>query len=61
MHNSNYTPEQPPQNKDNSYPKTISCPNESTSKWNSHPRVYLQFGNSKEVTCPYCGTLYTTD
>ncbi|MDA0670184.1 MAG: zinc-finger domain-containing protein [Proteobacteria bacterium] len=23
-----------------------------------HPRVYIDHHNKKEVSCPYCGTLY---
>ncbi len=23
-----------------------------------HPRVYLSFGDGREVTCPYCSRLY---
>jgi uncharacterized Zn-finger protein len=61
MSNSNDTPNHKTQSKVQSQPGTITCPNENTSKWNSHPRIYLQFGNSKKVTCPYCGTQYTTD
>ncbi len=41
--------------------KTIFCPDKNTSSWNSHPKVYLQLGNLKKVTCPYCGTTFIVD
>lgn len=61
MSNSDPNSKQTQHDNDKSHPSTISCPNKNTSKWNSHPRVYLQFGNSKKVTCPYCGTQYTNE
>ena len=38
----------------------LSCPMSNMTKWNAHPRVFLQIENTKnhEVTCPYCSTIY---
>lgn len=36
----------------------LSCPQQSERVWDGHPRVYLSFGNSDSVQCPYCGTVY---
>ena len=26
--------------------------------WNSHPKVYLDVGDTGQAKCPYCGTVY---
>ena len=36
----------------------ISCPDESHSKWNHHPKVFLNLSFDCEVKCPYCGTSF---
>ncbi|MBC8211502.1 MAG: zinc-finger domain-containing protein [Gammaproteobacteria bacterium] len=37
----------------------VHCPAESSSLWNSHPKVYIPVAeNGGEAKCPYCGTLY---
>ena len=35
-----------------------SCPDEGDSKWNHHPKVFLNLSHSNEVKCPYCGTSF---
>tara|TARA_B100001765_G_C19444813_1_gene311772 strand:- start:616 stop:786 length:171 start_codon:yes stop_codon:yes gene_type:complete len=25
-----------------------------------HPRIYLRFGDSNEITCPYCGRKFNS-
>ena len=52
-----------PANAQNRYEVTradlpLSCPMPGMTLWNSHPRVYLPIGNSKEERCPYCGAVY---
>jgi uncharacterized Zn-finger protein len=37
----------------------LSCPNDHVTLWNGHPKVYIPLAESKEETCPYCGTHYT--
>ncbi len=32
----------------------VCCPMPDQAVWNSHPRVYLPFEESKEAVCPYC-------
>ncbi|MAF82091.1 MAG: hypothetical protein CMK52_04215 [Proteobacteria bacterium] len=32
-----------------------SCPEEGDSKWNHHPKVFLNLNHENEVKCPYCG------
>ena len=27
-------------------------------KYSGHPAVYYNFGNKKQITCQYCGTIY---
>ena len=27
-------------------------------KFTGHPAVYYNFGNKKQITCQYCGTIY---
>ena len=38
----------------------IFCPSPKADMklWNSHPRVYLDVGQSGAAKCPYCGTVY---
>lgn len=36
----------------------VSCPLPSQKIWNAHPRVYLAIEESREASCPYCGTHY---
>ena len=36
----------------------LSCPRSNQAAWNGHPRVYLSFGEKKQLTCYYCGTVY---
>jgi uncharacterized Zn-finger protein len=37
------------------------CPPKDTSKWNSHPKVFLKFDKSGSAMCPYCGSNYTIE
>jgi len=34
------------------------CPPKNASKWNMHPKVFLQFDELGNASCPYCGALY---
>jgi uncharacterized Zn-finger protein len=34
------------------------CPNPRMPLWSSHPRVFLDVGDTGEAMCPYCGTRY---
>ena len=36
--------------------KTICCSGGDIST--GHPAVYYNFGNKKQITCQYCGTIY---
>ena len=36
--------------------KIICCSGGDTST--GHPAVYYNFGNKKQITCQYCGTVY---
>ena len=36
----------------------VSCPDEGDSKWNHHPKVFLNLSHDNEVKCPYCGTSF---
>ena len=36
----------------------LHCPMPGKRLWDSHPKVYLPIENSRQETCPYCGTLY---
>ena len=36
----------------------ISCPMPDMQTWNSHPRVFLTFNDSKKARCPYCSAEY---
>ena len=37
----------------------LSCPNNEIKDWKSHPKVFLNIKKNKNVTCPYCGQVYT--
>lgn len=34
------------------------CPPLGTKKWDTHPKVFLQFNDKGCATCPYCGKKY---
>jgi uncharacterized Zn-finger protein len=36
----------------------LHCPTDEVALWCSHPRVFLDFGDSGKAMCPYCGTKY---
>ena len=36
--------------------KVICC--SGGDKLSGHPAVYYNFGNKKQITCQYCGTVY---
>jgi uncharacterized Zn-finger protein len=36
----------------------VYCPNPAMPLWSSHPRVYLEVGETGTARCPYCGTEY---
>jgi uncharacterized Zn-finger protein len=36
----------------------LHCPLPNDSKWDSHPRVFLDIEQSGEAKCPYCGAEY---
>lgn len=36
----------------------ITCPGPQHSRWNMHPRVYLELDENNEAVCPYCGAKY---
>ena len=38
----------------------VFCPNPlaKMETWNTHPKVYLDVGQTGEAKCPYCGTEY---
>lgn len=36
----------------------LHCPTPQVALWAMHPRVFLDFGELREVMCPYCGTKY---
>ena len=36
--------------------KVISC--SGGDEFTGHPVVYYNFGNKKQITCQYCGTIY---
>ena len=36
----------------------VFCPNPAMPLWSSHPRVFLDIVETREVMCPYCGTRY---
>ena len=37
--------------------KVIRCSGED--EYTGHPAVYYNFGNKKQITCQYCGTIYS--
>ena len=36
----------------------LHCPLPGTTLWNSHPRVYLEVGQTGSAKCSYCGAVY---
>lgn len=36
----------------------LHCPMDNMTKWDSHPRVFLQM-DAGHAKCPYCGAEYT--
>ena len=36
--------------------KVVCC--SGGDKYSGHPAVYYNFGNKKQITCQYCGTIY---
>ena len=38
----------------------VFCPSPlaKMETWNTHPKVYLDVGQTGEAKCPYCGTEY---
>ena len=36
----------------------VFCPNPAMPLWSSHPRVFLDVGDTGAAMCPYCGTRY---
>ena len=38
----------------------VYCPSTKAHMklWNSHPKVYLDVGDTGQAKCPYCGTVY---
>ena len=36
----------------------LHCPTTKGSKWDSHPRVFLDIEKTGEAKCPYCGDEY---
>ena len=37
--------------------KVICC--SGGDEYTGHPAVYYNFGNKKQITCQYCGTIYS--
>ena len=37
----------------------LCCPMPDMSVWDSHPKVYLPLESGGEVTCPYCGAVFS--
>lgn len=37
----------------------LSCPMPGMQLWNSHPRVYLAFGDDGRAKCPYCSAEFS--
>jgi uncharacterized Zn-finger protein len=37
----------------------LSCPTPEMTRWDGHPKVFLDVKTKGEVACPYCGTVYT--
>ena len=36
----------------------LYCPPKDKTFWAMHPRIYLEFDETKKVACHYCGTKY---
>jgi uncharacterized Zn-finger protein len=36
----------------------LHCPTKEVALWCSHPRVFLDIGETGRAMCPYCGTRY---
>lgn len=36
----------------------MHCPPADEPKWSMHPKVFLQFNDKGEATCPYCSYKY---
>ena len=36
----------------------VHCPITGSSRWNSHPQVYIPVEETGKAKCPYCGTEY---
>jgi uncharacterized Zn-finger protein len=36
----------------------VHCPMPGDSKWDAHPRVFLDIEKTGEAKCPYCGAEY---
>ncbi len=36
----------------------LSCPTDSMTLWNAHPKVYLPIERTGVEVCPYCGTRF---
>ncbi|MCB5186698.1 zinc-finger domain-containing protein [Methylobacillus caricis] len=36
----------------------LHCPTKEVALWSSHPRVFLDIGETGQISCPYCGTKY---
>ena len=36
----------------------LHCPMPKDSKWDAHPRVFLDIKKTGEAKCPYCGAEY---
>ena len=37
----------------------VSCPLPWTTRWNSHPRVYMPVKPGVDAVCPYCGAVFS--
>ncbi|HEC75465.1 MAG TPA: zinc-finger domain-containing protein [Methylophaga aminisulfidivorans] len=37
----------------------LSCPSETMAVWNVHPRIFLDIESKGQVSCPYCGAIYS--
>lgn len=37
----------------------LSCPTKEDKTWNMHPKVYLEFDESGDASCQYCGAQFT--
>jgi len=36
----------------------LCCPIKKDHLWNAHPQVYLPIEETRQETCPYCGTKF---